>query len=140
MPATPTEPNPTRLAVYLRQAARAAGYDVDTPRSGATKKLSADTGIPPATLSRALNGEAIPNISTFQPLANVLDVPVVDMLTEAQLITPSDEADTVTRVTPVPSVHTPEDAALALGIHPDDRALFVQLVQRLTHHRDGGVT
>lgn len=140
MPATPPEPSPKRLATYLRQAARARGYDIDTPRSGATKKLATDSGLPASTISRALNGELIPQITTFQALADTLRVSVIDLLVEAQLITPSDENGTTTPTAPVPSIRTPEDAAQALGIHPDDRPLFVQLVQRLTHTRTGGST
>lgn len=140
MPATSPEPNPQRLASYLRQAAIARGYDIDTPRSGAFKQLAKDSGLPASTVSRALNGELIPQITTFQALADSLQVPVVQLLVEAQLITPSGEAGTTTPVPPVPSIRTPEDAAKALGIHPDDRELFVQLVQRLTHTRTGGAT
>lgn len=140
MPATSPDPDPRRLSAYLRQAARARGYDIDTPRSGATKKLAANSGLPTSTISRVLNGELIPQITTFQALADTLHLSVIDLLVEAQLINPSNETGTTTPTAPVPSIRTPEDAAQALGIHPDDRPLFVQLVQRLTHTRTGGAT
>lgn len=127
MPATP-EPTPGRLAVYLRRAARARGYDLDQPRSGALKQLAADSGIPQSTLSRTLAGEIMPKVTTFQPLADTLHVPVTDMLVEAGLIAPPAQA----RVSADLGPHTPEDAAIALRIPPEDRPLFIALVRRLT--------
>lgn len=142
MPVT-QDPALDRFAAYLRRAAIAAGYDIDTPRSGARNRLSADTGIPTSTISRTLNGETLPDIRRFQPLADALHIPVTDLLAEAGLITRS--ADGTPKTTPppaetsVPSPQTPADAAIALGIPPEDRELFIAIVKRFTRPGDGKV-
>lgn len=134
------DPTLATFAAYLRRAARNAGYDIDTPRSGARNQLAADTGIPISTISRTLNGETIPDAKRFQALADALHVHVTDLFTEAGFITRSADGASETTMRPhktsVRSPHTPEEAAITLGIHPDDRPLFIALVERLTNPGD----
>lgn len=126
MPATP-QSNPRRLAAHLRRAARAAGYDLDQPRSGATKEIAARSGVPQSSVSRIFAGELIPKVGTFQALADALDLDVVELLTVAGLITPRTDAPKPPLATP----YTPEDAARLLELDDADVPLFVDFVNRL---------
>lgn len=129
MPATP-QPNPRRLATHLRRAARTAGYDLDQPRSGATKEIATASGIPQSTISRIFSGEIIPKIATFQALADTLGLDVVDLLVVAGLITPRPDAPHSGTAAPA-APYTPEDAARLLEIDAADMPLFVAFVNRL---------
>lgn len=126
MPATP-EPNPRRLAARLHVAARAAGYELDQPRSGATKEIAAASGIPQSTVSRTFAGEITPKTSTLQLLADTLGVSVVELLVEAGLINPPADGATPQATT----TYTPEDAARLLELDSADVPLFVAFVNRL---------
>lgn len=126
MPATP-DPNAKSLATHLHVAARSAGYDLDQPRSGATKEIASRSGIPQSTVSRIFSGEMIPKPSTLQALADTLHLDVVDLLVVAGLISPRSDRPTP----PALATHTAEDAARLLDIHDDDVPLFVAFVNRL---------
>ncbi|MFR9675772.1 helix-turn-helix domain-containing protein [Streptomyces sp. TR02-1] len=127
------EPNPARLAVYLRRAAREAGYDTDTPRSGGLKNLAEASGLTQSTLSRTLNGINIPGLKNLQALATALNVPVLDLIVETGVLS-HDTTDTASAATG-PTTYTPEDAARLLEIPREDVSLFVAFVNRLRDTR-----
>lgn len=123
-----------RFAAYVREAALAAGYEVDKPRSGAKLKLAAEAGMSPSTLSRMLSGERMPDPKYFQGLANALHVPVNEFLVEAGII--GRESLDLRAVLDQPV--TPEDVADAWGIHDEAgrelvRAMYERLARRRTN-------
>ncbi|WP_431784932.1 helix-turn-helix domain-containing protein [Streptomyces chumphonensis] len=137
----PTEPTPTRDARdaasraaprfgrYILQAAREAGYDVDSQRGGGRKALADAVGIHSSNIGRMLDGKSIPDVRHFERLAAAVRRPLRELFVEAEIISATSltEPDT-SRV----ASFTPERAADELGIYdPDDRALFLGMAARL---------
>ncbi|WP_327162829.1 helix-turn-helix transcriptional regulator [Streptomyces zaomyceticus] len=83
-PATPTRAQ--RFGRYVSDAARQAGYDIDSPRGGGKKALAAASGMAPASVSRMLAGQTIPDPMFFESLAQALHVHVGRMLVAAGVI------------------------------------------------------
>lgn len=130
--------SPTQqLAAYVREAALAAGYDIDKPRSGAKLQLATDAGMHPSTLSRLLSGDRLPDPKQFQGLARALRVPLTEMLVEAGIIPRESltrEALFAASATPA----TPEQVADAWGIHDEaGRELVRAMYERLAARRNG---
>lgn len=117
-------PQHEQLAAYVTQAARRAGYDMDSPRGGGKTQLAQDAGMSITTLSRLLAGTRMPDAKYFEPLAVALKVPVTELLVEAgivshaQLGAPSGPA-------------TPEEVADSWGLRDEDRDLFFSMVEQL---------
>jgi transcriptional regulator with XRE-family HTH domain len=117
-------PQQEQLAAYVLQAARRAGYDMDSPRGGGKAKLAHDAGMSATTLSRLLGGTRMPDARYFEPLAAALKVPVTELLVEAgivsrvQLGAPAGPA-------------TPEEVADSWGLRNEDRDLFFSMVDQL---------
>jgi transcriptional regulator with XRE-family HTH domain len=75
-----------RLAAYVREAALRAGYEIDSPRSGAMTRLANDAGMSITTLSRLLSGERMPDARYFAALAKALRVPLTELLVQSGII------------------------------------------------------
>jgi transcriptional regulator with XRE-family HTH domain len=85
---TDDEPGPTRAEQFGRftsEAARAAGYDIDSPRGGGKRDLAAAAGMSEASVSRMLAGKTIPDPKWFEPLANALGIKLATLLVESGL-------------------------------------------------------
>lgn len=125
-PASPTTPAEDFLAL-VEPAARRAGY-LDY---GGQARLARETGIPDSTLSRMFKGKAIPDVTSFEALAEALDLPVRDLLVAARIFSASSLSETrSTQVVSVPS--SPEEAATALGIKsPLGQEMFRGMVETL---------
>jgi transcriptional regulator with XRE-family HTH domain len=131
MPTHPSRPNPRarHFGQYLADAARAAGYDIDSPRSGGRSALAEAAGMTLSSVGRTLSGQSIPDVSRFEDLAAAVNRPVIELLIEAGII--SAKSLTEPAQTRVASL-TPDQAATELGItDPDGRALFLGMVARL---------
>jgi hypothetical protein len=129
---TDQDPAPTRaqrFGKYVSAAARAAGYDIDSPRGGGKKALSLHAGMSHASVSRMLAGLTIPDPSFFESLANALRVDVGKMLVEAGVLS----EDSLTRwPTPPPGPVDPRDVARQLGItSPEKIEAFAQMAAAL---------
>ena len=86
---TEGDPAPTRaqkFGEYVSNAARAAGYDIDSPRGGGKKALAGKAGMSHASVSRMLAGQTIPDPEFFESLADALNLNVGRMLVEAGVI------------------------------------------------------
>ncbi|MFB7671634.1 helix-turn-helix domain-containing protein [Kitasatospora purpeofusca] len=124
-----------RFAAYVSAAARAAGYDIDSPRGGGKAALGRDAGIDRSSISRLLRAERGIDPSKYEGLARALRVPLRDLIAAAG-ITPSES----TPMWPDPAVRsrpiTPDEAATELGItDPVDREMFRAMVDRLRRDR-----
>lgn len=74
---------------YVAKAARAAGYDIDSPRSGGKKQLAAAAGMSHPTVSRMLAGLAMPDPHGLERLAEALRVPLTELLVQSGLVSES---------------------------------------------------
>lgn len=137
---TANKADETRLrsfARYIADAARAAGYDIDSPRGGGKTNLARDAGLSLSTISRLLTAERMPDATAFEPLAKALRVPLRELLIRSGIV--SEESLThvsgnALRSRPI----TPREAAEDLGIRdPEDVALFESMVKRLRRHQAG---
>ncbi|MFC8494746.1 helix-turn-helix domain-containing protein [Streptomyces sp. NPDC057235] len=114
---TEEDPVPTRaqrFGRYVSNAARQAGYDIDSPRGGGKKALAADAGMAPASVSRMLAGQTIPDPMFFESLAQALHVNVGRMLVEAGVIS-EESLRGIPEKDPKPSLD-PREVALQIGI------------------------
>src|SRR4051812_53348 len=118
---TEGDPAPTRaqkFGEYVSGAARAAGYDIDSPRGGGKKALAERAGMSHASVSRMLAGQTIPDPAYLERLAGALGVPLMELLVRSGIV--SERASRTAGATPdVPL--TPETAARLLGIRDPDR-------------------
>ena len=120
-----------RFAAYITQAARAAGYDIDSPRGGGKTQLARDTGMSASSVGRMLAGQTMPDPSYYEPLARTLRVPLRELLIRSGIVSPESLG------APAPATVrsrgiTPVEAAEELGIRdPVDRELFLAMVDRL---------
>ncbi|WP_406360303.1 helix-turn-helix domain-containing protein [Streptomyces sp. NBC_00715] len=95
---------------YISDAARAVGYDIDSPRGGARKALAEATGMSPSSVGRTLSGKSVPDRSVFRSLAAALELSTEDLLRVA---------GTLGGPAPAPPPERPltiTDAARRLGI------------------------
>ena len=115
-----------QFGAYVRNAARQAGYNLDGPRSGGMTQLAKDSGVSQAAASRMLSGQVIPEAKNLEPLARALNVPVLDILTRAGIV-----SDTVKAA--VHHVELTERGALAfLGVtDPADQDVVLAIIDRL---------
>lgn len=116
-----------QFAAYVREAARRAGYDIDSPRGGGKTALARDTGMSPSSVGRMIAGKAMPDPAYFEPLAAALRVPLPEVLVLSGLIS----RDVFTEQQP-PRALSPREAAADLGIKdPAKVDLFETMVRAL---------
>jgi transcriptional regulator with XRE-family HTH domain len=119
------------LAAYVADAARAAGYDIDSPRGGGKTALARDAGVSLSTVSRLLSAERAPKPETYEGFAKALRVPLREFLVRGGIISSGSlpgRPETAVRSRPI----TPREAAAELGItDPSDLTLFLAMVDRL---------
>ncbi|WP_405580662.1 helix-turn-helix domain-containing protein [Streptomyces sp. NBC_01092] len=120
------DPSPERFGRYVTEAARAAGYDIDSPRGGGRKALAEAARMSAASVSRMLAGKTVVQAESLRPLAAALDVPYEDLLKVAGLLGgPAPEP-------PEERPLTPAVAARRLGIRASEHvAAFEVLVAAL---------
>jgi transcriptional regulator with XRE-family HTH domain len=104
----------TDFAVFIRNAARKAGYDIDSPRGGGKTALAQDTGMSLSSVSRMLSGQSTPDASYFEKLAKALNVSAFVLLEKTMILTP-DSYDRPPDPPPRQKV-TVDEAAADLGI------------------------
>lgn len=135
---TEGDPAPTRaqkFGEYVSDAARAAGYDIDSPRGGGKKALAEKAGMSHASVSRMLAGQTIPDPKFFESLADALNLNVGRMLVEAGVI--SERSLTRDERRP-PQQIDPREMARSLGITaPDKIEMFVAMAKVLVSEDQG---
>ncbi|MFG2590979.1 helix-turn-helix domain-containing protein [Streptomyces sp. NPDC048438] len=117
-----------RFATWIEELIRRRGFDIDSPRGGGKSRLADEAGVHRAAITRLLQRQSMPDLETTRRLAQVLQVPVRDMLIESGRLTEED--------LPLPSVGqapvggrrlTLEEAADGLGIAADQREMFIRI-------------
>ncbi|MGW0939217.1 helix-turn-helix domain-containing protein [Streptomyces sp. NPDC002666] len=117
-----------RFATWIEELIRRRGFDIDSPRGGGKSRLADEAGVHRAAITRLLQRQSMPDLETTRRLAQVLQVPVRDMLIQSGRLTEED--------LPLPSVGqaatggrrlTLEEAADGLGIAADQREMFIRI-------------
>lgn len=122
-----------RFAGYIREAVRAAGYDIDGPRAGGKKALAEATGMSPTSIGRMLSGQTLPDPANLERISQALHIPLTELLVRTGLV--SDRARVDRERTESVDL-TPTEAARRLGIRdPDKVRIFAAMVETL---RDQG--
>ncbi|MFJ6215037.1 hypothetical protein ACIQGZ_17130 [Streptomyces sp. NPDC092296] len=121
------QPNPA-FTQWLRQRAKAAGYDVGASR-GARLALAKAAAISPTQVGRTLTGDTMPSVESQRGLAKALGIPVAEMLVRSGTLAPE---DILSRAgTPAASEVDPYRLAREWGIPEDRVELFVSCVEAL---------
>lgn len=107
---------------------RKAGLDIDKQQGGGRVTLAKACDVSRSTVTRWLEGRSMPGPEHFETIAEAVGVPVVELLTGAGIV--SAESLDLVKNRPA-TLPTPEEAAVALGIRPDDRELFLNFVSQL---------
>ncbi|MFJ4627085.1 XRE family transcriptional regulator [Streptomyces sp. NPDC088847] len=104
----------TRFGALVTALAREKGYEIESG-AGGRKRLAEQLGMHVSMVSRALDGEVLPQIWQFAAWARVLDVPVRNLMVEPGVISPEDWPEggvpVVPSVTTLPPTLTPEAVA-----------------------------
>ncbi|MEU0302694.1 helix-turn-helix transcriptional regulator [Streptomyces sp. NPDC006175] len=117
-----------RFATWIEELIRRRGFDIDSPRGGGKSRLADEAGVHRAAITRLLQRQSMPDLETTRRLAQVLQVPVRDMLIQSGRLTEED--------LPLPSVAqapagarrlTLEEAADGLGVAADQREMFIRI-------------
>ncbi|WP_369405759.1 helix-turn-helix domain-containing protein [Streptacidiphilus anmyonensis] len=122
--------DPGEFRTWLRQAAKAAGYDL-TPGAGGRAALSRDTGISEAQIGAALNNpRARPSLESLRLLAKALGKAPLELFVAAGYIRP-EEVTSDDRRRPLTAVEHLSAAAFGLDLPVPTHPLFVRLSRSL---------
>lgn len=103
-----------RFGALVTDLARRKGYDVESG-AGGRRRLAQELNMHVSMVSRALDGEVLPQIWQFAAWARALDVPVRNLMVEPGVISPEDWPEdgvpVVPSVTSPPQNLTPEAVA-----------------------------
>lgn len=128
-----------RFAAVVVPAAQRAGYT----GHGSQARLARDTGMSESSISRMLNGQAIPELRFLGPLADALAMSPLDLLIRTELISP-ESLRTLSETDPSQvgsGSITVDDAAERLGITDDvNKMMFRAVVDKLTRPHDDADT
>ncbi|MEU7045959.1 helix-turn-helix transcriptional regulator [Streptomyces varsoviensis] len=121
---------------------RFRGYDIDHPRGGGRSKIADDAGVHRAAVTRLLQRQSMPDLTTMRGLARALGVPVRDVLIRSGKLTEDDLPLPATYPPPAPAgTGTPrvtlEEAAELLGVPDERRALFLQVAAPFLPSEEG---
>lgn len=103
-----------RFGQRIAEAARAVGYDIDSPYGGGRTVLAKTTGLSLSTVSRMLSGKTLPSPYSVSALADALGVPLGELLVLHGVVSRDPFTPEERAVRPLPT--TPMEAAAALGI------------------------
>lgn len=82
----------TEFSEYVSKAARAAGYDIDSPRGGGKTAIASATGMSQSAVGRMLSGVTTPSVRSLGSLATTLGVPFEEMLNRSGVAVPPRDA------------------------------------------------
>ncbi|GAA0605007.1 helix-turn-helix transcriptional regulator [Streptomyces crystallinus] len=118
-----------RFAAWIEDLIRRRGFDIDSPRGGGRSRLADEAGVHRAAVTRLLQRQSMPDLETTRRLAHVLSVPVREMLIRSGRLTEEDLPLPALRAgVPVSSPPlTLEEAAVGLGVPPEQRAMFIKV-------------
>lgn len=128
-----------RFGDWLAAAMRQADMDIDRQKGGGRVALANKLDVSRSTVSRWLDGQALPSPEYFQPIADAVGVPVLDMLVATGIIAPGGPkpAPTDRRIITQKDM---EEIADELGVLPSDRGMFSvfvnELLNRSRHARE----
>ncbi|MFJ8231741.1 helix-turn-helix domain-containing protein [Streptomyces sp. NPDC094448] len=120
------------FATWIEDLIRRRGYDIDSPRGGGKSRLADEAGVHRAAITRLLQRQSMPDLETTRRLAQVLDVPVRDMLIRSGRLTEDDlplpqTPEAGAAAVPGERRLTLEEAAAGLGVPADQREMFIRV-------------
>lgn len=126
---------PARYSRWLTEAMREAGLDIDRQRGGGRGALAKAVGVSASSVSRWLDGKAVPSPELFEPIADAVGADVGRMLVESGIIS-AESLPQLGRSDVRSHLNTPAQAADELGItDPVERAAFMRdLAARQRRH------
>lgn len=128
-----TDTHSQRFGQWVKEAARAAGYDVDTPRGGGRTALAHDTGMSLSSVGRMLAGHTVPDPAYLESLALALRVPVTELLVRSGVCSREALGGGSDRSRSL----SPREAAAVLGLHdPVKVELFEVMVRALLREQN----
>jgi transcriptional regulator with XRE-family HTH domain len=117
-----------QFADWLADAMRRAQLDIDRQQGGGRVALANKLGVSRSTVSRWLDGKALPSPEYFQPIADAVGVPVAELLIGAGIV--SAESLNLGRNDTV-AMKRPEEVADDWELLPKDRPLFFVMAREL---------
>jgi hypothetical protein len=133
----PTPSPAERFGMFVADAARKAGYDIDSQRGGGRVALARDTGMSASSVGRMLAGQTLPTPRYFEPLAAAVRVPLRTLLIESGVVSEDAITAAATAVSSTGPL-TAEQAASRLGITiPANVQLFVAMVENMQRQESG---
>ncbi|SDK48080.1 helix-turn-helix domain-containing protein [Streptomyces indicus] len=118
------------FAAWMEDLMRSRGYDIDNPRGGGRTRIADDAGVHRAAVTRLLQRQSMPDLTTMRGLARALGVPVRDVLIRSGRLTEEDlPASTSYNCSSAAEGRTItlEEAAELLGVPEERRDLFLQV-------------
>jgi len=123
-----------RFAAWIEELIRRRGFDIDSPRGGGKSRLADEAGVHRAAITRLLQRQSMPDLETTRRLAQVLQVPVRDMLIQSGRLTEDDlplpSAPTVGPAAAGGRRLTLEEAADGLGVAAEQREMFIRIASQ----------
>ncbi|MER8197036.1 helix-turn-helix transcriptional regulator [Streptomyces microflavus] len=128
-----------QFARYIRAAVTSAGYDIDSPRGGGKKALAKAAGMSQTSVGRMLAGQTMPDPAVLERLAEVLHLPLHELLVRSGLISGKSRALIEGAFAEGEKIWlSPEVAARRLGIRDAENiAFFERTVQMLLDREKG---
>jgi transcriptional regulator with XRE-family HTH domain len=127
-------PGPTRAQQFghwATDAARAAGYDVDSQRGGGRRDIAKATGMSPTSVGRMLAGKTLPSPKFYAALADAFRVSLREVLIQAGAATDDLLEATALRASEAKRI-SPEEAAERVGIRkPANVQLVVSMINQM---------
>jgi transcriptional regulator with XRE-family HTH domain len=124
-------PGPTRaqraasFGRWSTDAARAAGFDVDSQRGGGRAEIAKLTGMSPTTVGRMLAGRSLPSPKFYGAIAKAFHRPLREVLIEVSAATDDMLEETAVAAAEARRI-SPQEAAERIGIRkPANVRLFV---------------
>lgn len=129
-----------QFAEYIRAAVTDAGYDIDSPRGGGKKALARATGMSQTSVGRMLAGQTMPDPNVLERLAEVLKLPLPELLVRSGVISRHSSASVAAAVSRLPESAplTPATAARQLGIRDPENIRFFETTVQMLLERERG--
>jgi transcriptional regulator with XRE-family HTH domain len=121
------------LSEFVTNAARAAGYDIDSPRGGGRKALAEAAGMSHASVGRVLSGKTSISPEALPGLATALDVPISSLIVAAGFVkSPGDLTDLPARAGSGTAPVSAEVIAQLRAIRNERKVSAQELADRMT--------
>jgi transcriptional regulator with XRE-family HTH domain len=126
-----------RFGAYFSDSLRGAGYDIDSLRGGARVAVAKRVGVSKSTVSRWIDGDAMPSPEFFEPLADLIGVRLREFLVDSGIISAeslTEINDPKVRSRPITPTQALDDLAIR---NPGNRAVIAAAIAAARKLEDG---